>query len=113
MDSLTFSRQLRRNATEAERRLWRYLRNRRMGGAKFRRQVPLGPYIVDFLCIEAALVIEVDGGQHAESEADLVRDAWLREQGFAILRFWNRQVLAETRTVLETIHGAVETRRRG
>jgi len=89
--------------TEAERRLWRGLRMRQMAGFKFRRQVPLGPYIVDFVCLEARLVIEVDGGQHAGSEHDRVRDAWLEAQGFRMLRFWNSEVLGQTHDVLERI----------
>ena len=96
---------LRRHMTDAEQRLWRHLRAHRLEGAKFKRQQPLGPYVVDFVCFESRLVIEVDGGQHQDSEADASRDAWLREQGFRILRFWNNDVLANLPAVLETIAG--------
>lgn len=86
------SRKLRRNLTEAERTLW-FAINRGQLGYKFRRQVPIGPYVVDFAALEPRLVIEVDGGQHADSARDVVRDAWLKEQGFVVLRFWNDEVL--------------------
>jgi hypothetical protein len=75
-------------------------------GAKFRRQVPVGPYIIDFLCIQARLVIELDGGQHG-TEADALRDAWLRAQGYVVLRFWNNDVLGNLDGVLQTIAGAL------
>jgi very-short-patch-repair endonuclease len=73
-----FARGLRREATDAERRLWSLLRNRQLGGFKFRRQVPIGPYIADFICFDRRLIIEADGGQHADSAYDEARDAWLR-----------------------------------
>ena len=84
-----FVRHLRKNMTEAEGKLWSALRDRRFEGFKFRRQVPIGRYIVDFVNFEKRLIIEVDGGQHSESAYDAVRDAWLKSQGFRILRFWN------------------------
>jgi very-short-patch-repair endonuclease len=93
---------LRRDATEAERQLWSALRNRQLDGVKFRRQVTLGPYIVDFLCVDAALVVEVDGGQHSE-EVDASRSAWLTAQGYQILRFWNHEVLTNLDGVVEAI----------
>src|SRR4051812_36329020 len=77
----SFARDMRRDATLAERRLWGLLRNRKMEGFKFRRQVPLGPYIVDFACLEAKLVVEADGGQHADNVCDERRDAWLEANG--------------------------------
>jgi BirA family biotin operon repressor/biotin-[acetyl-CoA-carboxylase] ligase len=77
-----FARRLRQEMTDAERRLWSRLRRHAMGGAHFRRQHPLGKYVLDFVCLEASLVIEVDGSQHAESDADELRTAWLRRQGF-------------------------------
>jgi very-short-patch-repair endonuclease len=80
--------------TDAERAIWRLLRDRRMEGWRFRRQEPIGRYIVDSTCFEARLVIEVDGGQHFESKADEERDAYLRSQGFRVLRLWNSDVLA-------------------
>jgi very-short-patch-repair endonuclease len=90
--------------TDAERRLWYYLRDRRLGGWKFRRQYPVGPYIVDFICPEKNLIIEVDGGQHAENEEmDLQRSAYLNKMGYRVFRFWNNQVLQETEAVLEAI----------
>jgi very-short-patch-repair endonuclease len=90
-------RRLRQNPTEAEIRLWSKLRLKQIGGHRFRRQVPIGPYIVDFICLARRLVIEVDGGQHAaESDRDDVRTAWLERQGFRVHRFWNNEVLGNT-----------------
>jgi hypothetical protein len=80
-----------------------------MAGFKFRRQAPVGPYIVDFVCLEARLVVEVDGGQHAGSELDRVRDAWLEARGFRMLRFWDGEVLGQTHDVLERIWHALHT----
>jgi len=98
------ARVLRKRMTDAERRLWRHLRDRQLGGWKFRRQHPVGPYIVDFICLEKKVVIEVDGGQHAENEeADGRRSAYLEKLGYHILRFWNNEVLQETEAVLTTI----------
>ena len=89
------ARDLRKNMTDAERKLWHYLRLRQVAGHKFRRQVPIGPYVADFACLKALIVIEVDGGQHSEARAnDSVRDDFLRGQGFRVLRFWNNEVLA-------------------
>jgi very-short-patch-repair endonuclease len=87
------ARALRRLMTDAERKLWLALRARRFAAAKFRRQVPIGPYVADFLCYEQRLVIEVDGGQHAESARDRLRDRWFEQNGFRVLRFWNNEVL--------------------
>ena len=102
------ARQLRKNMTEAERTLWKYLRLRQFDGHKFRRQQPVGKYIVDFVCLERRLIIEVDGGHHSEQVVyDLERNAWLEEQGFRGLRFWNNQVLKETEAVKEIIMGAL------
>src|SRR5262249_8687299 len=94
------ARRLRSNMTDAERKLWFALRDRRLAAFKFRRQVPLGPFIVDFLCYQARLVIEVDGGQHAESVRDMRRDEWLAANNFRVLRFWNHDVLSNTEGVL-------------
>ena len=100
----TRARELRKNSTEAERFLWRHLRLRQLGGYKFRRQQSLGPYIVDFVCLEKRMVIEVDGGQHSEHvKYDAQRSAWLEAQGFRILRFWNDEVLRATEAVKEVI----------
>jgi very-short-patch-repair endonuclease len=79
--------------TDAEHALWRILRNRQFEGTKFRRQVPIGPYIADFACYGARLIIEADGGQHSESSRDAIRDAWFAAQGFRVLRFWNNDIL--------------------
>ena len=87
------ARSMRREPTEAERRMWRLLRDRRLGAFKFRRQEPIGRYIVDFVCFEQKLIIELDGGQHAESSYDQERDAWLASRGFTVLRFWNNETL--------------------
>jgi very-short-patch-repair endonuclease len=98
------ARQLRRNPTDAERLLWRKLRFWQVDGLKFRRQQPLGPYIVDFVCLEKRLVIEVDGGQHAENaNYDTECDAWLRAQDFVVLRFWNNDVLKNIDSVVEQV----------
>ena len=96
------ARALRRNMTDAERRLWRGLRRKSLG-LKFRRQVPLGPYVVDFVCFESRLVVEVDGRQHFDHPKDPQRDGWLARQGYKVLRFWNRDVLADGEGVLEAI----------
>ena len=95
--------------TEAERRVWRQLRAHRFQGASFRRQFPIGSYIVDFVCLDARLIVEIDGGQHAEAECDLQRDEWLRSQGFRILRFWNNDVLRNLRGALERISEALSS----
>ena len=94
---------MRRSPTDAEKKLWQLLRGRRLTALKFRRQVPLGRYIVDFVCFEYHLVVEADGSQHAESPRDLVRDAWLAGQGFKILRFWNHEILTTPLVIQETI----------
>jgi very-short-patch-repair endonuclease len=100
---LRYARKLRRQMTDAEHRLWRYLRAHRLRGHKFKRQQPIGPYIVDFVSFEANLIVEVDGSQHQESKADVARDAWLASEGFKILRFWNNDVIGRTEAVLDEI----------
>jgi very-short-patch-repair endonuclease len=95
--------ELRHRLTETEQRLWRHLKLRQLLGFKFRRQVPIGPYIADFSCVEAKLIVELDGGQHVESAHDIRRSAYLETQGFRVLRFWNDQVFKETDAVLELI----------
>lgn len=103
------SRTLRRAESDAEGVLWRRLRSRQLAGAKFRRQHPIGPYFVDFCCIEARLVVEIDGGQHAEAaERDARRTAYLADHAFRVIRFWNHDVLARTDAVLETIESELE-----
>jgi very-short-patch-repair endonuclease len=102
------SRRLRRNATFAEQRLCYRLRSRSLYGMKFVRQQPVGPYIADFVCREHRLIVEVDGGQHAENERDVIRDEWLRDHGYRVLRLWNNDVLQNTDGVLETIASALQ-----
>ena len=97
------ARELRRDATDAERRLWSALRDHRLRGYRFRRQHLIGDFIVDFACTRHRLIIEADGGQHAENEADLRRTAWLEVEGWRVLRFWNNDVLANTEGVVQTI----------
>ena len=103
------SRALRRQATDAERLLWSHLRGRSLLGRKFRRQVPIGPYIVDFLCIQDRLIVEADGGQHAgQGPYDSRRTAELQARGYRVLRFWNNDILAEPDAVLEEIRRVLE-----
>ena len=102
------ARRLRREATDVENRLWYHLRARQLAGAKFRRQEPLGPYFADFCCVEAKLVIELDGGQHADrQEHDRQRTAFLKRCGYRVLRFWNAEVLEDLDAVMERIAEAV------
>ena len=105
--SIENARRLRKQMTDAERALWRLLRDRRMSGWRFRRQEPIDRYIVDFICFEARLIIEADGGQHFESEADKRRDAYLQAQGFRVLRFWNNDVLSNREAVHRIIMEAL------
>jgi very-short-patch-repair endonuclease len=106
--SIRIARELRCNPTDAEQRLWSRIRRKQLNGHRFRRQVPLGPYVVDFACLESKLVVEVDGGQHALDVArDAERTAWLQAQGFRVLRFWNNEVLGNTGGVIETIRGTL------
>ncbi len=100
------ARQLRNHSTRAERKLWQYLRSRSLAGFKFVRQEPIGPYIVDFVCREMRLVVEVDGGQHAENSRDAVRDRWLVEHRYRVLRFWNNEVLENIEGVWDTVFAA-------
>jgi very-short-patch-repair endonuclease len=103
------ARGLRQRSTEAERRLWSRLRGRQVAGAKFRRQQPLGRYVVDFVSLEHRLVVEVDGGQHAGRRTDSARERELGRLGFRVVRFWNHEVLAETDAVLEKIRESLTT----
>ncbi len=110
MPASTRARALRKQATDAERLLWRHLRNRQLDGRKFRRQAPVGPYVVDFLCLEDRLVLELDGGQHAEQQAaDQARSAQLAGWGFRVLRFWNHEVLGNTEGVLQAVREALNS----
>ena len=98
------ARKLRKNPTDAEKVLWKHLRLRQVEGHKFRRQQPLGPYIVDFVCLDRKLIVEVDGGQHLEQSAsEARRTASLEARGFRVLRFWNDQVLKDLESVKEVI----------
>ncbi|MBZ9815791.1 endonuclease domain-containing protein [Mesorhizobium sp. CA7] len=99
----SFARTLRREMTEAEHKLWQELRDRRLDRIKFRRQVPIGKYVADFACLEARLIVELDGSQHADSESDLERGAELKARGFRILRFWNDDILKDMSGVCDTI----------
>jgi very-short-patch-repair endonuclease len=103
------ARLLRANSTSAERRLWHRLRSRALNGHKFVRQEPIGPYIVDFVCREQRLVVEVDGGQHATDKRDSIRDQWLAEHRYRVMRFWNNEVTGNIEGVLETIAAALPT----
>ena len=103
------ARAMRANPTPPERRLWAMLRDRRMRSFKFKRQHVITPYIVDFACLEGLLIIEADGGQHCDSDADRKRDAFLGRRGFRILRFWNNDVIENPSGVFEMIHAALHT----
>ncbi len=108
MNLLKQAKCLRSDQTEAEQRLWYHLRAHRFMDLKFKRQTPMGRYIVDFICHEHRLIVEVDGGQHAErTDYDEQRDAWLGEQGLRVLRFWNHEVMQELDGVLERIRLAI------
>jgi len=107
---IPFARKLRRNMTDAERKLWSLLRNNRLG-VKFRRQVPYGPYILDFYCVKARLVVELDGSQHYTPEGkrrDAKRDAYLRSDGLEVLRFLNDEVLSNEERVEQVIYEKVQ-----
>ena len=98
------ARRLRKESTDAEQRLWLHLRAHRFGRHKFKRQQPIGPYIVDFVCFDSRLVIEIDGGQHADAtRSDSIRDAWLARGNFRVLRFWNNEVLGNIEGVMQAI----------
>jgi len=103
------ARHLRRNATDAERVLWNRLRRNQLNGHHFRRQVPIGAFVADFTCASKKLIVEVDGGQHAErAAADAIRTRYLEKEGYRVLRFWNNDVLCNTDGVVETILAALQ-----
>ena len=109
-DQKTRARKLRNDITDAEKKLWAQLRDRQLCGAKFRRQHPMGRFITDFCCVERDLVVELDGGQHAEqSVADLARTDFLESRGYRVLRFWNNDVLTNLTGVLERISEALKS----
>lgn len=101
-----FARHLRRNMTDAEREIWHHLRNRAFLGHKFRRQYPVGPYIVDFACPARGLVVELDGGQH-DAAVDAARTRYLERCGYRVLRFWNNDVFEQQVAVLAAIFDAL------
>ncbi len=100
------AKKLRKQSTDTEKFLWHHLRANQLAGIKFRRQQPIGRYIVDFVCLERKTIIELDGGQHAhpsKKEEDRKRDVWFETQGYKVLRFWDNEVLSNIRGVLEVI----------
>jgi len=104
--SVERARELRRQLTDAEKKLWTYLRTLKPGGFHFRKQAPLGPFIVDFCCHKAKLIIEVDGGQHGLPEgqaADVERTKWLKSQGYRVVRYWNNDVLSNLEGIAVSI----------
>ena len=108
---ISFARALRRNQTDAERILWNQLRNLQLDGVKFRRQHPIGNYIVDFVSLDRKLIIELDGGQHNEEqvkEKDEQRTKWLESEGYKVLRFWDNDVLSNTEGVILLIQEALK-----
>ncbi len=107
MEQQKFAKHLRTRMTEGERLLWRHLRAHRLNGSKFRRQQPIGPYVVDFVHFRARLIIEADGGQHNDAPQDERRDTWLRSQGFTVLRFWNNEIMNNLEGVLMCIVSAL------
>ena len=107
--NIEFARRLRKEMTDAERKVWQHLRSCRVEGYKFRRQHPIGRYVADFCCVERRLIIELDGGQHAEEiqvQKDRERTAYLKQKGFHVLRFWDNDVLNDVDTVLGLAPGS-------
>ena len=107
--TLANSKNLRRQMSDAERKLWSVLRNRQLGGAKFRRQQPIGPFIADFVCQESRLIVEADGGQHSQSSTDGRRAAFLESKGYRLLRFWNNEILTNLDGVAQVVASALST----
>ena len=106
-NKISSARKLRVNSTDTEKRLWRYLRGKQFEGIKFRRQQPIGEYIVDFVNLERKIIIELDGGQHLENKKDKLRDRWLNKQGYEVLRFWDNEVLTNIEGVMESIRNKI------
>jgi very-short-patch-repair endonuclease len=102
-NNIKFAKNLRKNVTNTEKYLWKHLRGNQIEGYKFRRQHPIGKYIVDFVNLERKIIIELDGGQHLENKKDKLRDKWLEEQGYEILRFWDNDVFNNIEGVLEVV----------
>lgn len=107
--AVTSQRRLRRDSTDAEMRIWLALRDRRLAGFKFVRQLTIGPYIADFVCRDRKLIVELDGGQHSENRRDAIRDAFLAREGYKVLRFWNNDVITNRDGVLQTILAELES----
>ncbi len=107
-DLIPIAKRLRKNATEAEKHLWYILRSKSMG-VKFRRQAVIGRYVVDFVCFEKRLIIEVDGGQHCQNAKDIIRDQWLKSQGYDVMRFWNNEVLENLDGVFEVLEARLNS----
>jgi very-short-patch-repair endonuclease len=103
------AKRMRSEQTPGEHRLWQILRAKRLASVKFKRQVPIDGYIVDFACLQQRLIIEVDGGQHNESARDALRDAYLKSRGFNVLRFWNDEIFNNEEGVLQTVLAALDT----
>jgi len=101
------AKSMRSNPTDAEKVLWRMLRDHRFLGLKFKRQAPIGPYIVDFLCPQLRLVVEADGSQHGKNR-DSFRDVWLHDEGYRVVRFWNHQILTQSEAMLRQLQAIVE-----
>ena len=109
MKSSTKARSLRNNLTDSENKLWSHLRRRQINESRFRRQHPIGKFIVDFVCLEKKIVIEIDGVQHNENiDYDLKRTKWLEDEGYKVIRFWNNEVLKNIESVLEVIYKETE-----
>ena len=105
-----FARALRHNQTDTERELWQMLRGRELAGFKFRRQVPVGEYVADFVCLSERLIVELDGGQHLDcADHDARRTVWLESQNFRVVRFWNNDVFEQREAVLQTILSSLRT----
>jgi very-short-patch-repair endonuclease len=102
-NKIVIAKKLRINSTDTEKYLWKYLRGRQLEGIKFRRQHLIEKYIVDFVNLERKIIIELDGGQHFENRKDKLRDRWLKEQGYEVLRFWDNEVFTNIKGVLEVI----------
>ena len=110
--TLNFAKELRKSQTNAEGLLWYYLKNKQLGGYKFRRQQPIDQYIIDLVCFEKKLIVELDGSQHAEEyniQQDLMRDNFLKNLGFKILRFWNNEIITKCFNVLDFIFNEIES----
>lgn len=106
-ETLVRAKRLRRDMTDAERKLWSALRNSQLNGAKFRRQQPIGPFVADFVCQERWLIVEADGGQHSQSVTDTRRTAYLEGKGYRVLRFWNNDILTNPDGVAQVIAAAL------